>query len=73
MNRIGRRTSAIITIGKTWGMTVVAEGVETVEQQEFLRRHAGDEMQGFHFSKPIPAELFADLLATYLPVNRSGS
>ena len=36
-------------------MTVVAEGVENTEQQAFLRRHACDEMQGFLFSKPVPA------------------
>jgi diguanylate cyclase (GGDEF)-like protein/PAS domain S-box-containing protein len=58
-------TEAIIMIGKTLGMTVIAEGVETREQEEFLRRHACDEMQGFYFSRPIPAQQFAELLATY--------
>ena len=45
---------AIISMGKALGMTVVAEGVETPEQQAFLRSHACDEMQGFLFSKPLP-------------------
>jgi EAL domain-containing protein (putative c-di-GMP-specific phosphodiesterase class I) len=53
---------AIISMGKALGMTVVAEGVETTEQQTFLRDHACDEMQGFLFSKPLPPEQLADLL-----------
>jgi diguanylate cyclase (GGDEF)-like protein len=53
---------AIISMGKALGMTVVAEGVETPEQQTFLRRHACDEMQGYLFSKPVPPGGVADLL-----------
>ena len=53
---------AIISMGKALGMTVVAEGVETPEQQAFLRSHACDEMQGFLFSKPLPARDMAYLL-----------
>jgi diguanylate cyclase (GGDEF)-like protein/PAS domain S-box-containing protein len=55
-------TAAIIAMGKTLGLTIVAEGVETLEQQTFLREHHCDEMQGFYFSKPIPSEQFAALL-----------
>ena len=53
---------AIISMGKALGMTVVAEGVETVEQQAFLRSHACDEMQGFLFSRPLPPAQLASLL-----------
>ncbi|HTB03845.1 MAG TPA: GAF domain-containing protein [Bradyrhizobium sp.] len=53
---------AIISMGKALGMTVVAEGVETVEQQTFLRDHACDEMQGYLFSKPVPPRQLAELL-----------
>ena len=53
---------AIISMGKALGMTVIAEGVETVEQQTFLRNHGCDEMQGFLFSKPLPAKQMARLL-----------
>lgn len=53
---------AIITMGKALSLTVVAEGVETLEQQIFLADHHCDEMQGYFFSKPITHEKFADLL-----------
>jgi diguanylate cyclase (GGDEF)-like protein/PAS domain S-box-containing protein len=55
-------TEAIIAMGKSLNLTVVAEGVETQEQQSFLQEHACDEMQGFLFSKPIANEAFAELL-----------
>jgi len=55
-------TQAIISMGKALGMTVVAEGVETIEQQAFLREHVCDEIQGFLFSRPVPPERLADLL-----------
>jgi EAL domain-containing protein (putative c-di-GMP-specific phosphodiesterase class I) len=58
-------TEAIISMGKTLSLTVVAEGVETEEQENFLREHVCDEMQGFYFSKPISADHFADLLRTH--------
>ncbi|MFL6820008.1 MAG: EAL domain-containing protein [Bradyrhizobium sp.] len=47
---------AIISMGKALGLTVVAEGVETAEQDAFLRGQDCDELQGYLFSKPIPAE-----------------
>ena len=53
---------AIISMGKALGMTVVAEGVETVEQEAFLRTHGCDEMQGFLVSRPLPARQMAELL-----------
>ena len=53
-------TQAIISMGKALGMTVIAEGVETVEQQAFLRSHACDEMQGYLFSKPLPPAQLAE-------------
>jgi diguanylate cyclase (GGDEF)-like protein len=53
---------AIISMGKALGMTVIAEGVETAEQQAFLRNHYCDEMQGYLFSKPLPASQLARLL-----------
>jgi EAL domain-containing protein (putative c-di-GMP-specific phosphodiesterase class I) len=53
---------AIIAMGKSLSMTVVAQGVETRDQAEFLRAHACDELQGFYFEKPLPPEAFTRLL-----------
>jgi len=55
-------TEAIIAMGRTLNLTVVAEGVETREQESFLRELACDQIQGYYFSKPIAADQFADLL-----------
>ena len=60
-------TKAIIAMGKTLSLTVVAEGVETIEQESFLREFACDQMQGFYFSKPIAAEDFGTLLRQHVP------
>ena len=55
--------SAIISVASTLELKVVAEGVESVEQLEFLRREGCDEVQGALFSRPLPAEQLATLLA----------
>jgi EAL domain-containing protein (putative c-di-GMP-specific phosphodiesterase class I) len=55
-------TEAIIAMGRNLSMTVVAQGVETREQADFLRQNACDEFQGFFFDKPQPAALAGELL-----------
>jgi diguanylate cyclase (GGDEF)-like protein len=55
-------TEAIIAMGKSLKLNVIAEGVETGDQAGFLRDHQCDEMQGYYFSKPLPEKEFADLL-----------
>jgi diguanylate cyclase (GGDEF)-like protein/PAS domain S-box-containing protein len=55
-------TAAIITMGKSLGLTVVAEGVETLEQLDFLRAHGCDEFQGYYAHRPMAADEFAQLL-----------
>jgi diguanylate cyclase (GGDEF)-like protein/PAS domain S-box-containing protein len=54
--------SAIIGIGKTLRYHVVAEGVETSEQLEFLRARGCDAVQGYYYSQPLPAADFAQRL-----------
>jgi EAL domain-containing protein (putative c-di-GMP-specific phosphodiesterase class I) len=53
---------AIIGLGKALRLTIVAEGVETTEQESFLRDHACDEMQGYLFSRPVSAESISAIL-----------
>lgn len=45
---------AVISVGRSLGMTVTAEGVETERQLAFLREEGCDEVQGFYFSRPMP-------------------
>ncbi len=52
----------IITLGASLGMEVVAEGIETVEQLEFLRKHGCPYGQGFLFSEPVPGRAAAMML-----------
>ena len=58
---------AIISLGKSLNLNVIAEGVETAQQLAFLRAHDCEEGQGFHFSKALPADAFARLLVDELP------
>ena len=55
--------TAVIAMGKSLKHRVVAEGVETERQLAFLQQQRCEEGQGFHFSRPLPADRFAALLA----------
>jgi EAL domain-containing protein (putative c-di-GMP-specific phosphodiesterase class I) len=60
--RDGALASAIIALGRELGLHVVAEGVETREQSEFLLSRGCIIQQGYLFSKPVPAARFEHLL-----------
>jgi EAL domain-containing protein (putative c-di-GMP-specific phosphodiesterase class I) len=53
---------SIIVMGRNLGLEVIAEGVETAAQADFLKAEGCHELQGYLFSKPLPAEVFEQLL-----------
>jgi diguanylate cyclase (GGDEF)-like protein/PAS domain S-box-containing protein len=54
--------TAVIAMGHSLNLRVVAEGVETEGQLNYLREHGCDEMQGYYFSPPVPAPAFEAML-----------
>ena len=54
--------TAVIAIGHSLDLRVVAEGVETEEQLDYLRQHRCDEIQGYYFSRPLPTGGFEAML-----------
>jgi diguanylate cyclase (GGDEF)-like protein/PAS domain S-box-containing protein len=56
--------TAVISMARSLGLRVVAEGVETLTELEFLQAHQCDEAQGYYFSRPVEPEQFAKLLET---------
>ena len=65
--------TAVIAMAQSLKLRVIAEGVETFEELEFLRNHQCDEAQGFYFSRPVPALQFAKLLRTGIREAAPGS
>jgi EAL domain-containing protein (putative c-di-GMP-specific phosphodiesterase class I) len=61
--------STIIKLAHSLKLKVVAEGVETEEQSRLLRLLSCDEMQGYLFSKPVPAEIFEEKFLSPIPAN----
>ena len=53
---------AVISLGRKLNMKVIAEGVETDEQLAFLQEYECDEIQGYHFSRPVGSEAIAAML-----------
>jgi sensor c-di-GMP phosphodiesterase-like protein len=62
----------IIALARNLGLDVVAEGVETVEQNDFLLREGCHFGQGYYFSQPLPEEEFVARWLTRLPNSPAG-
>ena len=56
---------AIVSLAHGLRLKVVAEGVETLEQLKFLQSVGCDQYQGYHFSEPLPAAKFAELVTRW--------
>jgi EAL domain-containing protein (putative c-di-GMP-specific phosphodiesterase class I) len=56
---------AITRLGSNLGIPTVAEGVETEEQRQLLREEGCTQMQGYLFSRPVPASEIAGLLSSH--------
>jgi EAL domain-containing protein (putative c-di-GMP-specific phosphodiesterase class I) len=65
--------SAIISMGKSLNHVVVAEGIETQEQWNYLQTHACGQGQGYLFSRPVAALEFAKLLKDGITASRLGN
>jgi len=59
--------TAVISMGRSLKLRVVAEGVETQEELAFLQARLCDEAQGYYFSHPVPPQQFAKLLKSGIP------
>jgi diguanylate cyclase (GGDEF)-like protein/PAS domain S-box-containing protein len=59
--------TAVISMGRSLKLRVVAEGVETHEELAFLQAHMCDEAQGYYFSRPVLPQHFAKLLKSGIP------
>jgi len=59
--------TAIINLSSSLGFQTIAEGVETEGQLAFLHKQGCDEVQGYYFSKPLPAEQFEAFVRNYSP------
>ena len=65
--------SAVIGLAASMGMKTIAEGVETEGQLDFLRSEGCDEVQGYHFSRPLDALHFERFANTHRAVPQTGS
>ncbi len=58
-------TRTVLALGQTFGLSVIAEGVETTEQRSFLEQHGCKAFQGYLFGRPVPIEELEKLMAAW--------
>ena len=58
----------MVALGTSLGLRVIAEGVETEAQREFLERHQCHAWQGYLFSPPVPVAEFEELVRRHNPM-----
>ncbi|MCL4430925.1 MAG: EAL domain-containing protein [Epsilonproteobacteria bacterium] len=61
--------NAIIQLAHSLGLTTIAEGVETLDQLNYLQQQKCDEIQGYHYSKPLLANMFELFCKTHQKIN----
>jgi EAL domain-containing protein (putative c-di-GMP-specific phosphodiesterase class I) len=61
----GAIAQTVVSLSHAMGFSVIAEGVETEEQREFLARLGCHSFQGYLFSRPLPVEEFEELLSSF--------
>ncbi len=66
-------TKIIINLAKSLGLEVLAEGVETMPQLEFLNQKMCDDVQGFYYYKPMPADEIEKLFHSFQGASKAGS
>ncbi|MFK7731524.1 MAG: EAL domain-containing protein [Pseudomonadales bacterium] len=64
-----RVIAAIVALGHALNLTVVAEGIETIEQLERLRKYNCDIAQGYLLAKPMPADAFVETIKAPIPLS----
>jgi len=61
----GTMVKTIIAMSESLGMNIIAEGVENAAQLDMLIAHGCNNIQGYFYSKPLPAEEFSDFVASF--------
>lgn len=65
MKNPAQATQAIIQMAHSLELITIAEGVETETQLDFLKTHGCDEVQGYHYSRPLEAQDFEAFLTSH--------